>query len=315
MLILTQNALDHDRHCETLFIGNDDHILCIEVVPVLYECEDRLYCNCRFAHRNCNGQEGAELAASVDTGSLYDVQREGRLHVLTHIEYNGRCCDCRNDQRNVAVCQTQSTYHELYETGRCNLNRDHHNCQNKRICTVADLEIVNGQTIRGQCGEEYGQNCGTACNNQGVPVAQPNVKVRGLRKFTTGNILDIGHQVTARQELQRLSTQSSVPVGCVHDHDVQRNQTDQCQQNADNEAASRFQSLHQNVIVLNTNVFHYAPRPPFLASFCCFLYSLTRALRSCFFRCSSSSRFIRNTRIPRAAVMINRITEAAPAMP
>ena len=74
MLILTQNTLDHDRHRETLFVGNNDHILCIEVVPVLYECEDRLYCDCRFAHRDRNGEEGAELAASVDTGSLNKVR-------------------------------------------------------------------------------------------------------------------------------------------------------------------------------------------------------------------------------------------------
>ena len=176
-------------------------------------------------------------------------------------------------------------------------------------------EIVNSQTIRSQSREEYCQDGSTACNDQRIPVAQPNVEVRGLRKFTAGNILDVLHQVTARQELQRLRTQSSVAVRCVHDHDVQRNQTDQCQQDADNEASGRFQSLNQHIIVFNTNVFHYAPRPPFFASFCCFLYSLTRALRSSFFRCSSSSRFIRNTRIPRAAVMINRITEAAPAMP
>ena len=234
---------------------------------------------------------------------------------MSHVENNSRSCNRRDNQRDVAVCQTQSTNHELYETGGCNLDRDHHNCQDECICAVTNLEIVNSQTIRSQSREEYCQDGSTACNDQRIPVAQPNVEVRGLRKFTAGNILDVLHQVTARQELQRLRTQSCVSVRCVHNHDVQRNQTDQCQQDADNEASGRFQSLNQHIIVFNTNVFHYAPRPPFFASFCCLLYSLTRALRSCFLRCSSSSRFIRNTRTPRAAVMMNSRTDAAPAMP
>lgn len=76
---------------------------CEVVIPVRYESEDRLYCDCLLHQRQYDGIKCTELTGTIDSGCLYQRQGQCTFHVLLHIEESSRCCDCRDDQGDKVI--------------------------------------------------------------------------------------------------------------------------------------------------------------------------------------------------------------------
>ena len=137
---------------------------------------------------------------------------------MTHIEYDCRSGNCRNDQRNERVCQAQCANHELYETGRSYLNRNHHNGKNERVSTITNLELINSQTVCSHCREEYGQNRRTSCDNQAVPITTQQIPLRRL----CCDILHVFNKVAARNQRYRRLQDGIMTTASIYNHQVQR---------------------------------------------------------------------------------------------
>ena len=103
---------------------------CEVVIPVRYESEDRLYCDCRLHQRQYDGIKCTELTGTIDSGCLYQRQGQCTFHVLLHIEESSRCCDCRDDQGDKVILQLHISY-QLDKSECGNLGRNGHDCQDK----------------------------------------------------------------------------------------------------------------------------------------------------------------------------------------
>ena len=102
----------------------------VVVIPVRYESEDRLYCDCRLHQRQYDGIKCTELTGTIDSGCLYQRQGQCTFHVLLHIEESSRCCDCPDDQGiKLSSSFISATNWINPECG--NLGRNGHDCQDK----------------------------------------------------------------------------------------------------------------------------------------------------------------------------------------
>ncbi|CCX65442.1 unknown [Firmicutes bacterium CAG:791] len=191
-----------------------------------------------------------KLTGAIDSCRLNQRFRQHRIHVLLHIEEYRRRSHCRYNQRDEVIHQIHLR-HQLNETKRGHLCRNHHNRKDKSERRLTKLKIIGMDGVCRHRREISCKQCRKGRHHQGIAQAGDN------RKRSAEQVMQIRPKVRARQ-CRKASCQLRVASRCVDKKHVKPEQTNKGNQNKKHVAAgsSCLQRSARRLFLLSCNILH-----------------------------------------------------------
>ena len=205
---------------------------------------------------------------------------------MAHEEYDSRCCDRRNDQRQIAVEQVELN-EQSHETNGSDLRRNHHNCEDEDECRTLELEIIDNKAVGGHTGEENRQSTAAACDDEGVFHTDERREEVVIQRIIAQRLHIVKEMCAGDQ--RNAADDIVMQAGCVDNEDPDRHEADQSQQDQNNinrRGLDQNMSLIAALIGRICNLTHMLNPPPFclrfhslIASFCLRFFSIASLSR------------------------------------